>query len=152
MRINELLGKQIVSADTGEKAGNVEEVLLDAGHHHAVGLLLTGGMLSKQRVLPFRDVQTAGVDAVIVRSLDAMTDASAWVSEGHPTIRSSALRGKPVVTTDGARLGHVGDVIVDAQRGAVTALELVTRQGAPPTVVQLVDDIELARDVIVLPP
>ena len=151
MRINEMLGRQIVSADTGEKAGHVEEVLLDAGHHHVVGLLVTGGMLSKQRVLPFGVVQTAGVDAVIVRSLDAMTDASAWVSGGHPTIRSSALRGKPVVTTDGARLGHVGDVIVD-ERGAVTALELVARKGTPPTVVHVVDDIELARDVIVLPP
>jgi uncharacterized protein YrrD len=150
MHINEMLGKPIVSADTGEKFGHVDEVLLDSGRHLVVGLLVTDGVLSKQRVLPFADVQTAGVDAVIVRTVATLRDASGWLADGLPATRWRTLLGKPVVTAEGTRLGTVHDLIAEAHSGRVVALEIARKRTAP-ALIHGVDQIELTQDVIVVP-
>ena len=153
MRITEMLGKPVVSADTGEKAGHVEEVLLDASHHHAVGVLVSDGVLSHQRVLPFGDVQTVGADTLIVRTVSTICDATAWIAEGRAAHRSSELRGKAVVTSDGVRAGRIDDLVAEDDTGAVTALELASRKrAARRTIVLVLDDLELTHEVVVVRP
>ena len=156
MRLKEVIGKPIVSADAGEHVGRVEEVLLDGRWHHVVGVLVTDGLLSKQRVLPFEDVQTIGIDTVIVRTVTTMRDAQDWIQGGHAAHRSRSILGKEVVTADGARLGWLHDLVADEHTGDVVALEITTgKHGARqrrPTLVHAVHPFELTNDVVVIPP
>ena len=154
MRISEVLGKSIISADTGENVGRVDEILLDSARHQIVGILVTAGVLSRQQVLPFDEVQTVGADAVIVKTVTTMRDAKEWVREGQPANRWHTVHGKQVVTAQGASIGTIHDVVVD-QRGHLTALDIaVGRHGTRhlrPTLVHGIDQIELTNEVVVVP-
>jgi uncharacterized protein YrrD len=149
MRVSEVLGKPIVSTDTGAKGGRVEDLLLDDTRHQIVGVLISDGMLSKQRVLPFDEVQTAGVDALVVKTLTTIRDASEWLAEGRPAHRSRAVSGKDVVTGDGAKIGTLRDLLADERTGALVALEVDTGRHA--ALVRDIGGIALGNDVVVVP-
>ena len=121
-RVSEIIGKTVVSAETGDRLGSIADALVDQGR--VVALVLGGGLLGKEHVLPFRDIQTLGGDTVLARTGSGMMDPREWRKAGTETARSSALRGKPVVTTGGRRLGHINDLLVDAQTGAFEELEV----------------------------
>jgi sporulation protein YlmC with PRC-barrel domain len=128
MQLDVMIGKPIVSLDAGEKGGTIEDVLLDGSRRHVVGVLVAGGMLSKQRILPLTDVHTAGVDVVIVRTLGTMRDAKDWLREGQPTHRWTEIRGKAVVTADGGRVGTLRDLIADPATGDIESLEIASTE------------------------
>ena len=154
MRISEALGKTIVAADSGEKVGQVDDVLIDAAQHQVMGLLITEGLMSKQRIVPFSEVQTVGQDAVIVRTATTIADAREWLAQGRAANRSRDLHGKDVITSEGMRLGTVHDVIVDPHTGHLSGLELTTSRRIGRTRQQIFDitrEVRLTGDVVVMP-
>lgn len=154
MRISEALGKTIIAADSGEKVGQVDDVLIDAARHQVMGLLITEGLMSRQRIVPFGEVQTVGQDAVIVRTASTLADAREWLAQGRPANRSRDLRGKDVITTEGMRLGKVHDLIADPRTGHLSGLELTTAPSIGRTrqqTVDIVQDVRLTGDVVVMP-
>ena len=155
MRITDVQGKSIVTADTGEKLGRVEDLLLDSSHHTVVGLLVTDGLLARQRIVPFKELQTVGQDAIIVRTGATTVDATEWLHEGHAAGRTRTLTEKEVVTGDGARIGTVQDVLVDDQSGEVVALEVAAPQGrlrrAHRALVHVDHHVSFTNDVVVIP-
>jgi uncharacterized protein YrrD len=151
MRLTEVIGKPIVSADTGEKVGRAEDVLLDDTRRHLVGILITDGMLSRQRVLPFADVQTVGVDTIIARTVTTMCDAKDWVHDGRPAHRSRTVHGKEVVTADGARIGTLQDLVADDRTGDIVGLEVTSQGSRTAAIVHALGTIQLTNDVIVIP-
>jgi uncharacterized protein YrrD len=144
-----------VTADTGEKMGRVEDLLLDSSHHTVVGLLVTDGLLARQRIVPFKELQTVGHDAIIVRSGATAMDAREWLHEGHGAGRTRTLTDKEVVTHDGARIGTVRDVLADDQSGEVVALEVAAPQGrlrrAHHALVHVDHDVSFTNEVVVIP-
>jgi uncharacterized protein YrrD len=155
VRLNEMIGKPIISTDTGERGGSIEDVLLDGSHKHVVGVLLASGMLSRQRVLPFEDVQTVGVDTLIVKTLSTVRDGKDWLHEGYPAHRWTAIRGKRVVTADGAGIGTLRDLVADVHTGDVVAFEVASgsrrARTAQPAVVHDAGDVQLTNDIVVIP-
>lgn len=121
-RISDVIGKTVVSAETGDRLGSVSDTLIDEAS--VVGLVVGGGLLAKERVLPFRDVQTLGGDTVLARTGTGIVGPKEWRTTGPETSRSSALRGRAVVTTGGTRLGEVSDVLIDERTGAFEAFEV----------------------------
>jgi sporulation protein YlmC with PRC-barrel domain len=77
-RASELMGKAVVSADTGEKLGAVSDLLLDETDHHLIGLVVQRGMMKSEHVLPAAAVQTFGRDAVVSRTGQDLLSAKAW--------------------------------------------------------------------------
>ena len=67
-RVTELIGKPVVSADTGEKLGTVSDLLLDDSGNGLVGLVLRHGLMKSENVLPADFVQTLGADAIVSRT------------------------------------------------------------------------------------
>jgi len=120
-KVSELVGKPIVSAETGERMGKVADVLLDPQSSHILGLVVGGGLLSSEQVLPYADVQTLGKDAVVARSGKGVVGPKEWRQQGLDTARSSALTHKRVLTTSGRALGEIHDVLVDESAGTVEA-------------------------------
>src|SRR5688500_7204338 len=76
-RATEIIGKPVVSADSGEKLGTVSDLLLDDTGTGLVGFVLRHGMLKSEKVLPADAVMTLGVDAVVSRTTE-LVEAKAW--------------------------------------------------------------------------
>jgi uncharacterized protein YrrD len=95
-RVSDLMGKTIVSADTGEKLGTVSDILLDDTDTRVVGLVVRSGWMGKEQVLPREAVQTLGRDAVVARSGSGLVGAREWR-------RNEAARGVRDVDTERVR-------------------------------------------------
>lgn len=122
-KFTELIGKAIVSANSGEKLGRVADVLLHPDSHQAVGLVVAGGVLSSEQVLPYAEIQTLGTDAVIARSAAGLITAKDWHAQTVVATRVSALKKMPVLTASGRAIGEVRDVLLD-DGGVLDALEV----------------------------
>lgn len=123
-RVNEIVGKPIVSAETGDRLGSVSDALLKDGGVNVVALIIGGGLLAKEHVLPFRDIQTLGGDTVLARTDAGISSPQEWRRSGVKATRTSELRGKPVVTVGGQRLGEVSDLLVNDETGAFEGIEV----------------------------
>lgn len=77
-RASDLIGKSVVSADTGEKLGTVSDILLDEADHRLVGLIVQRGLMRSEHVLPSAAIQTYGRDAVVSRTAQDLVKAKEW--------------------------------------------------------------------------
>jgi uncharacterized protein YrrD len=76
-RATDVIGRPIVSADTGKKLGTVGDLLLNDNGRELVGLTVRHGALRSEDVLPIESVQSLGSDAVVSRS-DHLIGAREW--------------------------------------------------------------------------
>ena len=79
-RATDVIGKPVVSADTGKKLGTVGDLLLDESGRTLVGLVVRHGVLRSEDVLSVDQVQSLGADAVVSRS-DRLITAKEWREE-----------------------------------------------------------------------
>jgi uncharacterized protein YrrD len=89
-RATDVIGKTVVSADTGKKLGTVGDLLLDDTGRMLVGLVIRHGVLRTEEVLTADQVQSFGTDAVVSRS-DRLLTAKEW-HEQHPSPDRAASR------------------------------------------------------------
>lgn len=78
-RATDLIGKSVVTADTGEKLGTVADLLIDDAGSQLIGLVVKHGF-RQEDVLPAAAVQTLGRDAVVSRSRSDMIPGREWRS------------------------------------------------------------------------
>jgi uncharacterized protein YrrD len=152
-RTSELIGKPIVSADRGERIGTVDDVLLDGERRRAIGLVVHGGVLAAERVLPYDQVQVLGRDAIIAASHAGIIDAESWRRRRLVTTRVSSLRSRRVITRSGRELGALRDVYLD-QSGAIGAYD-VERSGFAGLVhhrarLPLTEDVAIGDDAVIV--
>jgi uncharacterized protein YrrD len=76
-RVKDVLGKPVISADTGEKLGTVVDLLLDDASHALVGVVVGHGVLKHEEILPASSVHSFGFDAVVSRSAE-LIGAKEW--------------------------------------------------------------------------
>ena len=124
-KASDVVGRAIVSSETGERIGRVADLLMDAGSARVIGLVVGGGVLKSEEVLPYADVQTLGGDAVVARTAAGVLGRQQWREQGADATRSSTLKHRRVLTTTGRALGAIDDVYVDETTGAVAGFELV---------------------------
>lgn len=113
--LSDLKGKAILSIDSGEKLGTIDDILIDVANMRVAAIVSSfGPILNKEkRILQAGDVATWGRDAVLVkdvgtfRSEAEVTDRDKWVST------SNRLKGLSIVSTSGNKLGKVNDLMVD---------------------------------------
>jgi uncharacterized protein YrrD len=149
---HQLIGKPIVSAETGHKLGEVADLLLDDEQGRLVGVVIGGGMFGTERVLPYGDVQTIGPDVIVARSESGVLDAKQWRERGTHAARTSGLKHRRVVTADGRDIGTINDICVDEKTGNVTGYD-VTGRGLirRHSIVRQSADVTIGRDVILIP-
>lgn len=76
-RATDIIGKPVVSADTGRKLGTVGDLLLDDSGCALAGLVIRHGALRSEDVLSADQVQSFGADTVVSRS-DRLIAAKEW--------------------------------------------------------------------------
>jgi sporulation protein YlmC with PRC-barrel domain len=92
----------------------VKDVYLDASLESITSLYLgQESFLSRKALLIVRaDVKVFGHDVILVKSSYVVGDSSK-VAEAGEWLRRDRLQGRPINTSDGVKVGTVGDVIVD---------------------------------------
>jgi uncharacterized protein YrrD len=76
-RATDVIGRPIVSADTGRKLGTVGDLLLSDNGTEVVGLVVKHGALRGEDVLPASAMHSLGPDAVVSRT-DELIDGREW--------------------------------------------------------------------------
>jgi uncharacterized protein YrrD len=92
-RASDVIGKPVVSADTGRKLGTVGDLLFDETGMELVGLVVKHGALRGEDVLPAASVHSLGADAVVSRT-DELIDSREW--RDRETIRRRAEVDTPI--------------------------------------------------------
>ena len=121
----EVLGKSVVSYDTGEKFERVLDLIFDQDSNQVVGFLVReSGFLKSARVLLIEKVRAIGPDAIIVDSADCIDKASDIPLVASILRRNNILRGTRILTMDGRDLGTMVDLYFDEQQGTVEGYEV----------------------------
>lgn len=122
-KVNELLGRDVLGQDTGEKRGTVKDLLFDEATTRVLALVVDGGGL-------FGGTKTVRWEYV-VNVGDVVMLAGDAPLEGHrddPEIdalrrRQHRITGTDIVTEGGEKIGEAADVLLD-DAGIVRAYEL----------------------------
>ncbi len=114
MRGADLIGRPVVSSETGNAIAEIRDVVFDASRGAITGFTLRKrgflGIRMKQ-VLPISAVVAVGTDAVMVTRADSLFEADEAPGD-MATERSANVIEDRVITESGRVLGIVRDVIV----------------------------------------
>jgi uncharacterized protein YrrD len=110
----ELIGKPIYSMSDGRLLGAVKDLYVDLEFGVLNGIFLgTEGLFSrKTRAIARESIVVFGIDAVLVKDSDVITD-SGEQPEVEIWRRREDLNGRGVDTPGGTKVGTVGDVLID---------------------------------------
>jgi uncharacterized protein YrrD len=118
----DLIGRPIVTHDTGEAVGTVVDLIFDREEHRLLGFLLDrGGWFSNAKVLPLHLIEAIVGDAITAAS--AVQCASTFPAIQGALARRDPLTSVRIVTLDGRTLGTIVDVYFDGQTGKIAGYE-----------------------------
>jgi uncharacterized protein YrrD len=122
---SDLIGKPLVSFDTGEQLYRIQDLIFDQENNQLLGLLVDeGGWFSSARVVPLQNVQSIGPDAVIIPARNNVVSAEQVPQIKRILERNNVLKGTKIMTTDGRDLGTMSDLYFDEQSGVVEGYEV----------------------------
>jgi sporulation protein YlmC with PRC-barrel domain len=126
----DLIGKPIYTISDGRHIGKVKDIYLDRNLYWMTGLHLgrEGIIRRKDNLISREQVVVFGVDAILVRDSEAVTDSKAV--DIADWLRLADLEGRGIDTPGGTKLAVLGDVILDTE-GRITGFSLakVTVEG-----------------------
>ena len=116
--------KLIISISDGRQIGQVKDLFLDDDLRRLTGIYVgSEGLIRRKTLLIPRDsVVVFGIDAVLVKNSDVIKEA-AELTESEHWVRLSNLKGRPIDTPGGTKIGTVGDIII-GEEGNITGLAL----------------------------
>jgi uncharacterized protein YrrD len=122
---SDIIGKQIIDLETGERFGRVKDLIFDQNENLMLALLVEEkGLFKSAQILPLRLAQAIGLDAVIAPSKKAVIEAK-QVPEIHRILEgSNVLKGTRIMTLDGRDLGRMTDLYFDEETGAIEGYEV----------------------------
>jgi len=122
---SDLLGKVVVTYDTGEKIERVQDLIFDETSNQLLGLLVSEKRLFRRaRVIPFVQVQAIGRNAIVVPSRKAVTTARSVPEIRAILKRNNVLKGTRIITVNGRDLGTIIDLYFDDETGAIEGYEV----------------------------
>lgn len=121
----DLLGKVIVSYETGERIARIKDIVFDQDSNQLLALLVEeSGWFCDAKIIPFQEIQAIGSDAVIIASADRIIDAKKLPDVQHILKQDNSLKGTHILTTDGRNLGRMIDLYIDEATGTVEGYEV----------------------------
>lgn len=126
MDVKEVQGRPVVTIATGEKIGEVDDVVVDGQDRRVAAFRVSsGGFLSRQHhYLPFGAIKTIGDDAVMIQTADALQQSYGDRADGYFTL--GTLTKLRVVTQSGTYIGDIASARFDPATGQITDFEVGT--------------------------
>ena len=112
----DLIGKPIYSITDGRLLGSVKDLYLDQDLELLTGIYVGSEGLIKRKSLfvARRNIIVFGVDAILAKSSDVVTDDEA-TNEAEQWLRREELQKRGIDTPGGTKVGTIGDVLLDAE-------------------------------------
>jgi uncharacterized protein YrrD len=130
MRIEQIMGRPVVSIASGTKVGSVHDLLLDDSYLQIAAVGIGGGGLfgGHKQSIAYTSIHGIGPDAVMVDDQDAVQDLRAGGPMGltHPF---DEMR-QEVMSESGVSLGRVVEMEFEEQTGAVTSFSYARHEDA----------------------
>jgi uncharacterized protein YrrD len=121
----DIIGKSIVSYETGQKIDRVKDLIFDQDSSKLLGFLIDeSSWFSSARVLMLKDVQVIGPDALIVPSKAAFVKVNESPELNRVVHHNNVLDGTRIMTTDGRSLGNMVDLYFDERTGDIEGYEV----------------------------
>ena len=121
---SDIVGKPIVTYDTGEKVGRVRDLIFDQERNYLVALLIEEkGFMSDARVLPLPEIQSIGMDAAIVSRADQIVRAKSDPQIAAILARNNIMNGTHIMTVSGQDLGKMVDLYFDEKSTTFMSME-----------------------------
>ncbi len=122
---SDLIGKLVVSFETGEALARVGDLIFDQDNNTLAGFLVDeGSWLGGAWVIPYSEVLAMGADAVLIPTHNAIVKARKHGEIRQILKRQVILKGTRIMTTQGANLGTMVDLYLNEKTGAVTGYEV----------------------------
>src|SRR5438067_11232842 len=110
----ELIGLPVLTVAEGQRLGTIVALFIDREARAVAAVSVGGGAFSRPHLLRFADLQTIGVDAVMIA-------AAAVAQMGLPAAElrelDERLAGRPVVTESGQHVGEIDGYLVNLATG-----------------------------------
>lgn len=121
----DIIGKDVVAVDTGEKVQTISDLVFDQNSNQLLGFLVDeGGWFSEAKVLPLQNVQSIGPDAILIADRAGIVEAPRVPAMHMILQRNNILKGTKVLTTDGRDLGTLADLYFDEYSGQVEGYDV----------------------------
>jgi len=123
-------GLLVITRDSGQKLGKVEDLVLDRQGSRILGILLDeAGWFKEAKVVAWPSFRAVGLDAVIIDNEASVKKASEVPEMSEVLEGGNVLIGVRVSTTDGRELGKIEDFYFDPETGMVKGFELSGGKG-----------------------
>lgn len=125
---SDLIGLPVITSD-GEQARQItQDIVVSTDKLRLLGLLTDkGGWMSRAQVIPWSEVVSVGVGAIVVRARESIVDARDVPELQRILEGNTRLRGARMRTTDGVDLGIITDLFFNRQTGATEGYEVCGR-------------------------
>jgi uncharacterized protein YrrD len=128
--VKNLRGKTIISIDTGEKIGNVDDVYVDRQALRVSGLVVAkGGIFNREMmIVPAESIEKWGKDTILVNNPGAMRPAEEVSGRENWLSANEKLTGLTIISAGGDRIGQLEDLLID-DTGKITAYRVSEGMG-----------------------
>ncbi len=112
----DLIGKPIYSMTDGRLLGSVKDLYLDKDLELLTGIYVgSEGLINRKSLfIPRRSIMIFGVDAILAKSSDVVTDDDE-TKEAEHWLRREDLQKREIDTPGGTKVGAIGDILLDVE-------------------------------------
>ncbi len=112
----DLIGKPIYSMTDGRLLGSVKDLYLDKDLELMTGVYVGSEGLIKRKALLItrRNISVFGIDAILAKSSDVVTDDD-QADEAKHWLRRDDLQKREIDTPGGTKVGSIGDILLDEE-------------------------------------
>lgn len=122
---SDVIGKVVVTYDTGKKIERILDLIFDQERNQLLGFLVEEkGLFGDAKVIPLKEVQAIGLDAIVVHSKDSVVEAHHIPAIAEILYHNNVLTGTKILTTAGLNLGELVDLFFDEHSGLVEGYEV----------------------------
>lgn len=116
-------GQSVFDLGTGQELGKIEDLYIDHKTGKIIGLVIDKkGWFNQDMLLPIESIKQFGTDGIMISSknvLKPFRKGSVSFAEGK-----KRLKGKPLLTAEGEKLGLVEDVYFMEEMGNIVGYEV----------------------------
>jgi uncharacterized protein YrrD len=112
----DLIGKPVYSMTDGRLLGTVKDLYLDQDLELLTGIYMGSEGLIKRKslLIPRRSIMVFGIDAMLSKSSDVVTDDE-QAEEAEHWLRREDLQKREIDTPGGTKVGTIGDILLDGE-------------------------------------
>jgi uncharacterized protein YrrD len=124
MKGSELVHRQLITRDGGERVGKVHDLVVDQKGSQVLGVLVEEGWFGGARVVRWPSILSVSEDTIVVESKTSVVKASEVPEMKGVFDRGNVLSGIHVRTTEGLDLGKFEAFYFDETTGRISGYEL----------------------------